>query len=65
MDDFSDVSDEFKGLVDAMIAAGYTCQTVLPKLEARIKKTPPGIGRDNLMNFRRLIKEKIKNERHV
>jgi hypothetical protein len=64
-DAFPDVSDEFKGLVDAVIAAGHTCQTVLPILEARIKREPPGQGRDNLNNFRKLLKEKMKNERHV
>ena len=61
-DDFPDVSDEFKKLVDAVIAYGHTCQTVLPILEARIKREPLGVGRDNLINFRELLKEKIKNE---
>ncbi len=62
MSDTEEVSEEFKSLVDAVVAAGHTCQSVLVRLEARIKVTPSGVGLDNLKNFRRLLKEKIKNE---
>jgi hypothetical protein len=53
-----------KALVDAVIAAGHTCQSVLSRLDARIAETPPGDGRDNLMAFREQLVEKI-NDRRV
>lgn len=53
------VSPEFKALVDAVIASGHTCQSVLKRLDDRIAKTPPGIGRENLLDFRRQLVEKI------
>lgn len=55
----TDVTPEFKKLVDAVIAAGHTCQTVLARLDERIAKTPPGPGRDNLTDFRHQLVEKI------
>jgi hypothetical protein len=57
-----EVSPEFKRLVDAAVAAGHTCQSVLLKVNERISATPPGTGRDNLINFRRMLMEKIKTE---
>ena len=52
-----------KALVDAVIAAGHTCQSVLSRLDARIAETPPGDGRDNLMAFREQLVEKINDPR--
>jgi hypothetical protein len=52
---------EIKALVDAVIAAGHTCQSVLRRLDARLAGTPPGPGRDNLEAFRHQLIEKIKH----
>lgn len=60
MADEQTVDPEFVALVDAVIAAGHTCQTILQRVNARIAKTPAGPGRDNLMDFRRQLIEKIK-----
>lgn len=57
----TDVTPEFKALVDAIIAAGHTCQSVLVRLDKRIDETAPGPGRDNLVSFRQQLVEKIKN----
>jgi hypothetical protein len=57
----TDVSPEFKATVDAVIATGHTCQSVLLRLDARLAKTPPGSCRDNLVKFRHELVEKIKN----
>lgn len=57
-----DVTPDFKALVDAVVAAGHTRQSVLKRLDARIARTPSGTGRDNLMNFRRLLMEEINAE---
>jgi hypothetical protein len=57
----TDVTPEFKAMVDAIIAAGHTCQSVLRRVDARIAATPPGPGRDNLVSFRKKLIEKIKN----
>ena len=56
----TDVPPEFKALVDAVIAAGHTCQSVLSRLDARLAKTPPGTDSDNLVKFRHELVEKIK-----
>lgn len=53
------ISPDFKKLVDAVIAAGHTCQSVLERLDARIAKTPEGPGRDNLIHFRQQLVDKI------
>jgi hypothetical protein len=57
----TDLPPEFKATVDAVIAAGHTCQSVLSRLDARLAKTPPGTGRDNLVKFRHELVEKIKD----
>ena len=54
-----DVSPEFVALVDRIVATGHTLHTVLGALDMRIATTPPGIGRDNLLAFRRQLVEKI------
>jgi hypothetical protein len=58
---------EFKAVVDAVIAAGHTCESVLGRLDARIAATLPGAGRDNLTAFRAQLVaqlvEKIDNAR--
>jgi uncharacterized protein YukE len=59
MNETTEVTPEFKALVDAVIAAGHTRQSVLSRLKARIAKTPPGSGRDNLVAFRQQLVEKI------
>lgn len=61
MDDENTVAPEFKALVDAIIAAGHTCQSVVLRVDARIAKTPPGAARDNLEDFRNQLLEKIRN----
>ena len=55
------VTQEFKALMDAIIAAGHTCQSVLRRVDARIAVTPLGVGRDNLVSFREKLIEKIQN----
>lgn len=56
-----DVTPETKAMVDAIIAAGHTVQSVLRRVDARIAATPPGAGRDNLISFRDQLVEKINN----
>ena len=53
------VTPDFKALVDAVIAAGYTCQTVLIRLDKQIAASPPGDGRDRLQDFRRQLVERM------
>lgn len=53
------VTPEFVALVDTVIAAGHTCQSVLHRLDERIARTLPGPGRDNLVAFRLQLVEKI------
>lgn len=60
-DQTTEVTPEFKALVDAIIAAGHTCQSVLRRLDERIARTPAGAGRDNLLDFRQQLVEKIAN----
>ena len=57
------ITPDFKKLVDAVIAAGHTCQSVLDRLDARLAQTHPGAGRDNLLNFRQQLVEKINGKR--
>ena len=57
------VTPEFEKLVDAVIAAGHTRQSVLARLDTRIARTAPGPSRDNLLEFRRQLVEKINNGR--
>lgn len=52
-------SSDVKAMVDAVIAAGYTCQSVLARLDDRLAATPPGPGRDNLLDFRKQLVAKI------
>jgi hypothetical protein len=54
-----DVPPDFVKLVDAILAAGHTCQSVLLHLDERIARTLPGSGRDNLTAFRQKLVEKI------
>lgn len=57
----TDVTPEFKALVDAIIAAGHTLQSVLRRTDARIAQTPAGDGRDRLVVFREQLAEKVRS----
>lgn len=54
-------SPKVGAMVDAIIAAGHTCQSVLARLDGRLANTPPGPGRDNLLAFRKQLVAKIKS----
>jgi len=53
------VTPDFIALVNAIIAQGETCQSVLVKLDVRPAKTPAGPGRDRLTDFRHELVAKI------
>ena len=54
-------TSEFVALVDAIVAAGHTRQSVLRRLNQRIAGTPPGPERDNLIAFRDSFKAALKD----
>lgn len=64
-DNAYDPTPGWKALVDRVVAAGYTCQSVLVRLDARLARTPLGVGRDNLLAFRQQLVEEINSARRL